>query len=99
MIDHERALDLAAAAFDFELSPADDEALTAHLETCEPCRTVAAALRTDAAALAGLDRQDAPAGVRQRLVDAAAESESIEAPVAAPATSPGRPNILQFPAR
>ena len=32
MIDHERALELAATAFDFQLSPADDEALTAHLD-------------------------------------------------------------------
>ncbi len=99
MIDHERALDLAAAAFDFELSPADEEALTAHLETCEPCRTVAAALRTDAAALAGLDREDAPADLRQRIVDAAAESDTTPAPVPARATSPDRPNILQLPAR
>ncbi len=34
MIDHERALELAATALDFELSPADNEALTAHLDTC-----------------------------------------------------------------
>ena len=43
MIDHEHALELAATAFDFELSPTDDEALTAHLASCESCRATAQA--------------------------------------------------------
>ncbi len=100
MTDHERALDLAAAAFDFELSPADDEALTAHLASCESCRATAQAMRGDQVALVGLERQDAPDDLRQRILDAAAgHSGSIgDAPVPA-ASAPRRPILLQFPAR
>ena len=100
MIDHERALELAAAAFDFELSPADDEALTAHLETCESCRATAQALRADAVALVGLAREDAPDELRQRILDAAsAGSGDVEDALVPPASAPGGGILLHFPAR
>ena len=101
MIDHERALELAAAAFDFQLSPADDEALTAHLESCESCRATVQAMRADQVALVGLQREDAPEDLRQRILDAAsAGSERSRTTSPAPAVSaPKRPILLHFPAR
>ena len=39
MIDHDRALELAAAAIDFGLSDGDRVALQTHLDACPDCRT------------------------------------------------------------
>src|SRR5688572_26576378 len=84
MIGHDRALELAAAAIDFGLSPADDAALTDHLAGCVPCRETAAALRTDAAAITALDHEAAPADLRDRILGAVAvatdEQPQDEAP-------------------
>ncbi|MEA2576465.1 MAG: alpha-2-macroglobulin, partial [Chloroflexota bacterium] len=99
MIGHERALELSAAAFDFELSPDDDAALTAHLATCESCRAIGESLRADAVALVGLERMGAPDDLRARILDAAAASEAIdEAPAPLPASAE-RPTLLRLPAR
>ncbi|HET9756950.1 MAG TPA: zf-HC2 domain-containing protein [Candidatus Limnocylindrales bacterium] len=54
MIDHRRALDLAAAAIDFELTPDERASLDAHLSTCSACRERAAAYRSDAVSIAAL---------------------------------------------
>ena len=48
---HERALELSAAAVDFELSPAETAELEALLAGCPSCAQRAAAMRTDALAL------------------------------------------------
>jgi alpha-2-macroglobulin len=99
MIDHERALELAAAAFDFELSPADDETLTTHLETCESCRAIAEGMRADAVALVGLEREDAPDDLRRRIIGAVALPEAIDAmPASAPADRE-RGTLLWLPPR
>ena len=44
MIDHDRALELAAAAIDFGLSDGDRVALQTHLDTCPDCRDFAAGI-------------------------------------------------------
>ena len=75
MIDHERALELAASTLDFELSRTDDEALTAHLASCDDCRAIDEGLRADAVALVELDREDAPSALRERIVDAATSAD------------------------
>ena len=99
MIDHERALDLAAAAFDFELSREDDDALTAHLEGCDACRATATALRADAVALGELERDDAPAELRGRIVAAAsAGSDTLDEALPAPSHGPSS-ILMRFPAR
>lgn len=71
MIDHDRARDLAAAALDFELSPADREALDRHLEGCAACRTFEERLRADARAMAELTPHDAPDVLRARVMETA----------------------------
>lgn len=50
-IRHDRALELAAAAIDFDLDPPDRAALAEHLAACAACRQTAAGLRADAAAI------------------------------------------------
>ena len=96
MIDHDRALELAAASLDFGLSAADDAAMAEHLEDCEPCRTTVAGLRADAVALRSLVAVDAPGGLRERIMDQAAASAIADLP--SPAAS-HRARILRFPTR
>lgn len=48
---HERSLELAAAAIDFELTSAEATELAAHLSGCSTCSRTAAALRADASRL------------------------------------------------
>ena len=48
---HERALDRAATAVDFELTPAEADEVTAHVASCRECARAGAALRADAASL------------------------------------------------
>jgi anti-sigma factor RsiW len=50
MTVHDEYLELAAAAIDFDLSPAETARLDLHLSTCVPCRRRVAGLRHDAAA-------------------------------------------------
>ena len=96
MIGHDRALELAAAAIDFGLSPADDAALTDHLAGCEPCRQTADALRTDAAAIAALDHEAAPADLRDRIM-----ASVVVVPDDQPhAEAPSEPSkVVRFPRR
>lgn len=98
MIDHERALELAASTLDFELSRADDEALTAHLESCDECRAIDEGLRTDAVALVELGREDAPSALRERIVGAAT---GADASGLTPFPQPGgaRPALFRLPDR
>jgi alpha-2-macroglobulin len=79
MIDHDRALELAAAALDFGLSPDEDAGLSTHLAGWPSCRETVAGINRDAAAMRSLDRVDAPPELRDRLLDAAAAmSDSAE---------------------
>jgi hypothetical protein len=98
MIDHERALELAATAFDFELSPADEEALTAHLQACRSCRLISEGLRADAVALGALQREDAPDDLRSRILEAVGPAGTGD-PTPTPHASEPRPLLLRLPPR
>ena len=52
MISHERFLELAATAIDFELEPEERAELDRHLAECDSCRRTAEAFRDDAATIA-----------------------------------------------
>src|SRR5436190_22614498 len=67
MIDHRRALTLAATAIDFPLHADEREVLDAHLRSCTACRGELAAFRRDAALLAALPPIAPPAWVRERI--------------------------------
>ncbi len=54
MTDHRRFIDLAASSIDFDLSPAEQAELDAHLTSCADCREAAAAYRADALALVAM---------------------------------------------
>jgi hypothetical protein len=63
MIGHDRALDLAATAMDFRLSPDERLSLDAHLSSCSACRIEAAGMRRDADRLRALPPVPPPAWV------------------------------------
>ena len=67
MIDHRRALFLAATAIDFDLDPAERRQLDEHLAGCAACTSDTAALRADAALLAALPPIEPPAWVRRAI--------------------------------
>lgn len=67
MIDHRRALDLAAIGIDFDLDPVERRTLDEHLAACGSCRSDALGLRADASALAGLPSIEPPAWVRRAI--------------------------------
>jgi hypothetical protein len=87
MIGHDRAQELAAAALDFEIAPAERAELDRHLADCAPCRAVSADLGSTATAIATLPTEDAPARVRERILEAARAGAAPEPDVPA-ATSP-----------
>ena len=64
MIDHRRALMLAATAVDFTLDASDRGILESHLGECAACRADTAAFHHDAARLAALPAIAPPAWVR-----------------------------------
>jgi alpha-2-macroglobulin len=100
MIDHERALELSAAVFDFELSPADSEALTEHLAACESCRAIDQGLRADAVALVGLQREDASEDLRRKILEAVGpEADALDSAPVPAVPSPKRRQLLPFPTR
>ena len=101
MIDHGRALDLAAAELDFALAPADEAALTAHLATCDACSRVAHDMRDDAAALRGLDREDAPVALRSRLMETIgiSDADGDPSPEPAPRAQVDHPIRFRLPPR
>ncbi len=68
MIDHERALELATSALDFELSSADRTELRLHLASCDPCRASSDALSADARTIEALSSHDAPGDLRGRIL-------------------------------
>ena len=57
MSEHAAFLRLAATAIDFQLEPAEGQALTQHLHGCDTCRRTAASLRADASGLRALPRR------------------------------------------
>ena len=71
MIDHDRALELAAAAIDFGLSDGDRVALQTHLDTCPDCRDFALGSLADARRIADLPTFAAPDELRARIMAAA----------------------------
>lgn len=86
MIDHERAQELAAAALDFALAPADREELQRHLDDCAGCRAFDERLRADAHAMADLASYDAPDGLRARILGVAGPPAAFEAADGSPGT-------------
>jgi hypothetical protein len=64
MIDHRRALMLAATAIDFPLDASERGVLDAHVRECAACRMEVAAYHHDAARLAALPPTAPPAWVR-----------------------------------
>ncbi len=90
MTDHDRARELAAAAFDFELSADDRAELRAHLAGCAQCRAFNEGLEADARAIAVMPAADAPDALRSRIVDG--EPSLGDTPIAAAGTTaPRRP--------
>ena len=101
--DHDRALELAAMAIDFELTSAESAELEDQMAACPSCSRAAAAMRADAgshacsvdpAALAPrrrrrLRRDRRPAGGTA----ARAAAGGRDAPVARPARRPGRRRV------
>jgi hypothetical protein len=69
---HEDFLELAAAAIDFEPTPAERDALAAHLATCVTCRRRVTALQADGRSLSALPAYTLPAEdvarIRRRVV-------------------------------
>ena len=63
MIDHRRALTLAATAIDFPLDASDSGILESHIRDCAACRAELAAFHHDAARLAALPAIAPPAWV------------------------------------
>ena len=71
MIDHETARRSFATSLDFDLDPADREALDRHLADCPTCRASTTALRADAAVLRDLDTGPVAVAVRANIAIAA----------------------------
>ena len=78
---HDEYMELAAASFDFNLSPAERASLDAHLSGCIPCRRRGAALAADQRAIGQLPAYAlSPAGVaRVRKRSGRASRSSISA--------------------
>ncbi len=78
---HDEYLELAAAGFDFHLSPAERTSLDTHLSGCIPCRRRVAALAADQRAIGQLPAYAlSPAGVaRVRKRSGTASRSSISA--------------------
>lgn len=68
--EHQRCLELAAAAIDFQLSPAEERLLRTHLAICAPCTAIAGGMRADASILAATPSPAAPGRVRDAVVGA-----------------------------
>lgn len=64
MIEHRRALDLAATAIDFPLDAAERGLLESHIRECSACRAEVSAFREDAARLSALPEIRPPSWVR-----------------------------------
>ncbi len=88
MTAHDRSLELAATAIDFELTAPERHALAEHLAGCQRCRAQADALRADAR------RSAAPAGARL----SPATSSAILARVLRSPTQPTALRMVAFAA-
>jgi hypothetical protein len=67
-VGHDRYLELAATALDFELAPAESATLAAHLAACARCRREAAEILGDARALRRLSDGVPSPIVRERVL-------------------------------
>jgi hypothetical protein len=72
MTIHARSEHLAAIAIDFELTPAEHAEMTEHLATCQACRALAVAYRTDAAGMREIAFAQPPAQIRLAVIAATA---------------------------
>ena len=81
MLDHERFLELAAAAIDFELSAAESADLARHLASCASCRRTAHALREEARLIAALPVRSVAVERSPRLLAAALRTRTRIAPL------------------
>ncbi len=71
--EHTRVQELAATELDFELTADEREELDRHLAACASCRAVQADLGTIQQVVADLPAENAPAGLRRRILDPRAE--------------------------
>lgn len=71
MTDHGRALDLAAAALDWDLTPAESAELSGHLATCARCQRAKAIQDGQATVLRSVTYAETPVAVRSVVVGAA----------------------------
>jgi hypothetical protein len=69
--DHDEILELASAALDFELTPAERSRLESGLAGCDACRRAATTYRRQANLVAALPMVDASPAVRRRIERAA----------------------------
>ncbi len=79
--DHERCLDLAATAIDFEPSADEQLILRSHLARCDSCSLTIRGLRDDAVRLAAVPHLAAPAAVRDTVIDAATRRSRRRSPL------------------
>ena len=70
-MSHDKAVQLAATALDFQLSGADRQALDAHLAGCAACRRTVAFLAQAARGIESLAVRPAPIRVRSAVLEAA----------------------------
>lgn len=72
----EKYLDLISARLDGDLSPEDENALTAHLSQCPACRALAEDLRGLHSALSHVGQVDAPAELSRNVLAQIAKEKS-----------------------
>jgi putative zinc finger protein len=77
--DHERALELATSAVDFELQPDERAWLDEHLDACPSCRRAERQVREDARAIMRLPDVSAPDRVRMAVFKAVDPRQPREA--------------------
>ena len=73
MTDHRRALDLAAASLDWDLTAAESDEMRAHLATCAACRHASAVQQGQATVLRSLTFAETPVTVRSVVLAAASD--------------------------
>ena len=87
MMVHDRVQDLASAALDFDLTPAERAELDDHLGSCAVCAGFAAGLRRDIEAASTWPTFDVPVRVRQTVFAALDGTATISQPRAVPRLS------------
>ena len=70
-MDCEKVQENLSAYLDGELSPQEADAVRAHLESCEDCAAEAESLRSTVRLVRSLERAQAPAVLKRRVMAAA----------------------------